>query len=314
MTKKKKRWPRSEIIYNKIQESEFLNFFEFVRYLTNYVCKGRKMKSIIQCLLIWRKFPNLSVRRARGFLLLLRRFAIINADIPCFKTLSNYNERNYMQITLDKLIDESSKPLSAIEHDFATDMTGIRTTLFTSWFSIRAKKRTRRRDHVRDHITAGLKSMIVPAVDIRMKEGKDNVIMQEHVDKTSENFTLDDWLGDTKYWCKKSCSKVAAAGGKPYFKCKTGKTAWNGKQDGHPAWKEMNEESEKHPRRYKKHYRYRVKIESTIHSKKAIHGDKVYSKLPSARSNEEILRWINHNINVLKRAHIEWNINPKFMD
>ena len=75
-----------------------------------------------------------------------------------------------MQITLDKLIDESSKPLSAIEHDFATDMTGIRTTLFTSWFSIRAKKRTRRRDHVRDHITAGLKSMIVPAVDIRMKE------------------------------------------------------------------------------------------------------------------------------------------------
>ena len=92
--KKKKRWPRDEVLYNEIQESEFLNFFEFVRFLANKVCKNKKMKSIIQCLLIWRKFPNLSVRRARGFLLLLKKFGIINSNIPCFKTLSNYNENN----------------------------------------------------------------------------------------------------------------------------------------------------------------------------------------------------------------------------
>ena len=311
---KKKRWPRDEVLYNKIQESEFLNFFEFVRYLTNYVCKEKKMKKIIQCLLIWRKFPNLSVRRARGFLLLLRKFGIIIFDIPCFKTLSNYNENNFLLICLDKLIEESSKPLSVIEHDFTTDMTGIRTTLFSSWFSIRAKKKTRKRDHLRDHITAGVKSMIVIAVDIRMKEGEDNIIMRDHVNKVKEDFTINDWLGDSKYWCKKNCSKISAVGGTPYFKCKTGKTAWNGKQDGHPSWKEMNTESKEHPRRYKKHYRYRVKVECTIHSKKALHGDKVYSRLPSARTNEETLRWINHNINVLNRAKHEWNINPKFMD
>ncbi len=47
--------------------------------------------------------------------------------------------------------------------------------------------------------------MIVPAVDIRMKEGEDNIIMREHVDKVAEDFTINDWLGDSKYWCKKSC-------------------------------------------------------------------------------------------------------------
>ena len=314
MAKKKKRWPRNESIYNEVQETEFLNYFEFVRYLTNYVCKGKKMKSMIQCLLIWRKFPNLSVRRARGFLLLLKEFGIINSNIPCFKTLSNYNEKNSLQIILEKLIEESSKPLSVIEYDFATDMTGIRTKLFSSWFSIRAKKEIERRDHVRAHITAGLKSMIVPAVDVLMNEGKDNIIMREHVDKVVDNFEINDWLGDTKYWCIENCKKVTGKGGTPYFKCKTGKTAWNGKQSGSPAWKEMNSESKEHPRRYKRHYRFRVKVECTIHSKKAIHGDEVYSKLPSARTNEETLRWINHNINVLNRAHIEWNINPKFVD
>jgi hypothetical protein len=307
--KKKKRWPRNEVLYNEVQESEFLNFFEFVRFLTNKVCKNKKMKSIIQCLVIWRKFPNLSVRRARGFLLLLKRFGIINANIPCFKTLSNYNERNSLQLILDRLLEESSKPLSVIEHDFATDMTGIRTILFSSWFSIRSKKTIERRDHVRGHITAGLKSMIVPAVDIRMNEGEDNIIMREHVDKVHNDFVIHDWSGDAKYWCKKNCKKVSDNGGTPYFKCKEGRTGWNGKQDGYPSWMVMNTESTEHPRRYKKHYRMRVKVECTIHSKKAIHGDKVYSKLPSARANEETLRWINHNINVLNRARCECNIN-----
>ena len=37
--------------------------------------------------------------------------------------------------------------------------------------------------------------------------------------------------------------------------------------------------------------------------------DKVYSRLSSARANEETLRWINHNTNVLNRARCEWNIN-----
>ena len=313
MSRKKKRWPRNESIYNKVQESEFLNFFEFVRYLTNYVCKGKKMKSIIQCLLIWRKFPNLSVRRARGLLLLLKKFGVISIHVPCFKTLSNYNENNALQTILGNLLEESSKPLSTIENDFATDMTGIRTTLFSSWFSIRAKKEIKRRDHVRAHLTAGVKSMTVPAVDVLMNEGKDNIIMRNHIDRVAADFKINDWLGDTKYWCKENCKKVAEKNGTPYFKCKTGKTAWNGKQDGYPSWKEMNEESNEHPRRYKRHYRFRVKAECAIHSKKSIHGDKVYSRLPSARINEETLRWINHNVNVLNRAHIEWNIDPKFM-
>ncbi|MBS3075678.1 hypothetical protein J4429_04430 [Candidatus Pacearchaeota archaeon] len=98
--------------------------------------------------------------------------------------------------------------------------------------------------------------------------------------------------------------------GMPYFKGKIGKTAWNGKMEGSLPWKKMNQEFNEHPRRFKKHYRFGVKVECTIHSKKSIHGDKVYSKLISARANEETLRWINHNINVLNRARCEWNINP----
>src|SRR3989338_5730769 len=99
--KKRKRWPRDEVLYNKIQDNEFMNFFDFVRYLSNVVCKDRKMKNNIACLLIWHKFPGLSARRARSFLRLLKKFKIINADIPCFKSLCNYRAEPIIGNLLD---------------------------------------------------------------------------------------------------------------------------------------------------------------------------------------------------------------------
>jgi len=268
------------------------------------------MKSIIQCLLIWRKFPNLSTRRARGFLLLLRKFGIITVDIPCFKTLSNYNENNSLSICLDKLIEESSKPLSVIEHDFATDATGIRTKLFSTWYSLRCKKEIRKRDHLTIHITTGVKSNIVTALNVEIKPGNDNNIFREHVDKTTKNFKVNEFSGDGRYWCKANCWKVFEVGAKPYFKVWKN---WCEKSRGCMPWKLMNLEFKNDPEEYEKHYHKRSNVESTNHSKKVLHGNSVYSRLQSARINEETLRWINHNINVLNRAKHEWKINPKFM-
>ncbi len=308
---KKKRWLRDEVLYNKVQDTEFLNFFEFVRHLTNYVCKGKKMKSIVCCLLVWHKFPNLSTRRARGFLLLLRKFGIISMNIPCFKTMSNYRENNSLQIILDRLIEESSKPLSVIEHDFATDATGIKTKLFSSWYSLRCKKKIKKRDHLTIHITTGVKSNIITALNVETKSGKDNEIFREHVDKTSENFKVNEFSGDGRYWCKENCKKVVEVGAKPYFKVWKN---WAGKSRGCMPWKLMNLEFKNNPEEYGKHYHKRSNVESTNMSKKMLHGSVVYSRLASARINEETLRWVNHNINVLNRAKHEWKITPKFME
>lgn len=310
----KKRWPRNEKLYNKIQETEFLNFFKFVRFISLKVCKTKKMRNTIVCLLVWHKFPNLSARRARGLLVLFKKVKLINVDVPCFKSLCSYRTEPLLSTVLDELTEESSKPLAKIEHDFATDATGIKTKLFSTWYGLRCKKRIRRRDHLTIHATCGVKSNIVTALNVEVKKGKDNVILREHVDKTSNNFKIDEWSGDGVYWCKENCSKVAEKNGKPFFKCKTGKTAWNGKQDGHPAWKVMNSESINDSEEYNKHYHKRSNVESTNMSKKMLHGDKVYSKLDSARINEEILRWINHNLNVLNRARHQWGIIPSFME
>jgi len=305
--KKRKRWPRDEALYNEVQDNEFLNFFEFIEFLKNKVCKNKKMKSVITCLLIWHKFPNLSVRRARSLLLLLKKFKVISIKIPSFKTLSNYRVDNSLLLILDELIEESSKPLSEIEKDFATDATGIRTNLFSSWYSIRCQKEIKRRDHLTIHITTGVKSNVVTALNVETKPGNDNKIFREHVDKTIKNFKAEEFSGDGRYWSKENCLKVDGVGAKPYFMVWKN---WSGRSRGCMPWKLMNLESKNNPEEYGKHYHKRSNVESTNHSKKVIHGNKVFSRLKSSRINEETLRWINHNINVLNRARYEWNINP----
>ncbi len=308
--KKKKRWPRDEALYNKVQESEFLNLFDFVKYLGFKVCKTKRMRRVITCLLVWHKFPNLSARRAKSLLKLFRKVKLIHVKIPYFKTLCNYRAEPILLNVLDELIEESSKPLAKIEKDFATDSTGIRTKLFSTWYSLRIKKRIRKRDHITDHITIGVKSKTVTALNVEINKGKDNIIFREHADKTNKNFQIDEWSGDGMYWAKANCKKVSEVGGKPYFNCKK---SWNGKQGGCPSWKKMNQESKDNKEEYGKHYHKRSNVETANQSKKMLHGDKVYSKLNSARVNEETLRWINHNINVLNRAKHEWNIIPEFM-
>jgi len=311
---------RNESLYNLIQESEFIHFFEFVRYIsflvenepTRNVGRPReKMRDIIVCLLIWHKFPMLSARRARGLLLLFKKIKLINVDIPCFKTLCNYREEPLVQNILGKLIEESFKPLKEIEHDFATDSTGIRTNLFSSWFSLRMKKRIRKRDHLTIHVTTGVKSNITTAVDVCIERGKDNMIMRSHVDKTAKHFRINEWSGDGTYWSKENCRKIIEEGGKPYFKPKK---HWSGNSRGCMAWKKMNLEFQKNIDEFNKHYHKRSNVESTFGSKKKLHGTKVYSKSASARINEETLRWINHNQAVLNRAYYEWNIIPRFLE
>ena len=317
---KKKRYKRDEALYNAIQENEWFFFFETLPELIHAVAsnsdlwlnKGRptkKLSDILTCLAIWQRFPNLSVRSAKGFLEFLKHKGIIDIEIPCFKTLCKYQANKKIRYYFNRLIEVSSKPLNIIETCFATDMNGVRTNNFTSWFSIRTGKKIRKRDHLASHITTGVKSNIATAVDVCVKKGKDNEIMRQHVDRTSTNFKIKEWSGDSMYWAKANCKKIVEAGGKPYFKPKK---SWCGKSRGCMAWKRMNLEFKEKPKKTGKCYHKRSNVESTNHSKKARLGSCVKSKLDTAREQEEHMKWVNYNALVLNRALFEWDIEPNF--
>jgi len=317
---KKKRYKRDEALYNTVQENEWFFFFNTLPELIYAVAgnsdlwlnRGRPPKhlsDILTCLAIWQRFPNLSVRSAKGLLEFLKYKGVIDIEIPCFKTLCNYQANERIKYYLNRLIEVSSKPLNVIETCFATDMNGVRTNNFTSWFSIRTGKRIRKRDHLASHITTGVISNIVTAVDSCVKKGRDNEILREHVEETAHNFKIEEWSGDGAYQCRENCTAIEEAGGKPYFKLQKNVRSL---AKGHPMWKWMVYEKMKHPGRYKKKYHKRSNVESTNHSKKARLGSCVKSKLDTAREQEEHIKWVDYNLLVLNRALYEWDIEPNF--
>lgn len=318
--KKKKRYPRDEALYNIIRDNHFFLYFYYMPLAVHAIVgnkslwKGngrppKKLTDMLICLLIWRKFPSLDARDAKSFLKFLLFYRIIDIEVPCFKTLCNYNNNPIIRRYLDELITITSKPLKSIETKFATDMTGTRTRTFTSWFSIRTGETINKRDHIATHISTGVKSNIVTAVDVRVKSGNDNEILRKHTDKTAENFTIDEWSGDSKYWCKENCKKIHSLGGVGWF---WPHKNFSGRYMKCGLFNKMSRALVNKDEKALKSYHLRSNSESTIHSKKAKLGDFVRSKDDTGKEQEEHLKWVNYNFSVLVRALYEWDIEPEF--
>jgi len=319
MGKKKKRYPRNESRYNLIQENEIPIFFNVLPGAVMAILDqeslwhgtGRPPARLYDILisLVVKEYFNLSLRRCVGLLRLLKGAGLIHIKIHCFKTLDNYLNNGEIKTYLQRLIELTSAMFSLIEHSMATDATGISTTYFSSWYSIRVCKKSKRRDHLMVHISIGTKSNVVVAIDVRNKKGEDNVIFRSHVEKVEKQFHVDEWSGDSAYLSRENCNSVRKIGAEPWFKLKSNTTA---KAKGSPAWKQMVNTTKEHPEIANPKYHKRSNVESTNSAKKRKFGSSVRCRLPTAQRNEEMLSWIGYNFSLIPKAKYEFGVKSSF--
>lgn len=319
MGKKKKRYPRNESCYNRIQENEIPIFFAVLPDAVMAILDqkslwhgtGRPPASLYDILisLVLKEYFNLSLRRTIGFLRLLKSAGLIHIKIHCFKTLDNYLNNGEIQIYLQRLIELTSVIFSLIEHSMATDSTGISTICFSSWYSIRVCKKSKKRDHLMIHISVGTKSNVVVAIDVCNKKGGDNVIFRSHVERVQKQFNVYEWSGDSAYLSRENCNSVQNIGAEPWFRLKSNTTA---KAKGSSAWKQMVNTTKEHPEIANPKYHKRSNVESTNSAKKRKFGSSVRCKFPTAQRNEEMLSWIGYNFSIIPRAKYEFGINSSF--
>ncbi len=268
----------------------------------------RKLFDILVSLAI-QDYVGFSNRRSMGIIELFASFAKIPLDIPCYKSLSNYRNDPFIKPYMNKLIEITSKPLCAIENDFSTDMSGMSTTTFSSWYGIRIGKKSRRRNHIAVHVTTSRIFNAAVAVDVDCQKGKDNIYFRKHVERVKQNFNVRDWSGDSAYLSRENCETVTNAGGTPWFHIKKNTKA---RSRGSPAWKRMVKKFKEEPESSGKHYNKRSNSESTFSAKKKKFGSSVRSKNDTAKETEEHMKWICYNFSVLSRAWQELGIKPKF--
>lgn len=306
---------RNESLYTMAQENEIFVFLDYlpkavmraIRNRTLWKGHGRPPNDLYDILvsLTIQRYMGWSSRRSVGMINLLCRFARIHVDVPSWRSLCRYRTNQFIKPYLDRLTEETSKPLTLFENDFSTDSSGVSTKTFSSWYSIRAKKRTRRRDHITAHVTTSRILNAAVAVNIDCEKGKDSVYMREHIERVKKNFQIRDWCGDGSYCSRDNCTAVAEAGGNPWFRPRKDVTL---KQKGSKAWFDMllayMIETEEAMKRYHK----RSNSESTFSAKKRKFGNFVRSKNDTAKENEEHLGWIAYNFPVLSRAKYEYGL------
>lgn len=308
---------RNEAVYNFMQENEIPMFFDLMPGIVKNVLYidslwegvGRpplKLYDVLICLLV-KEYFQLSLRRSIGMLKLLKSAKIIDIEtVPSFKTLSNYLNKPEIQKILQDLIAVTSAIFAEVETHMATDSTGISTLTRSSWYEIRVCKKSERKDHLIVHTTVGTESNVVAAIDIRIKQGEDNIIFRNHVKRVKNLFrNIKDWSGDSMYLARENCNAVAEIGANPWFRLKSNTTA---KAKGSPAWKKMVNTMREKPEIAEPKYHKRSNVESTFSAKKRKFNRYVRATNNIAKINEETLAWVCYNFSIITKAYV-YNIH-----
>lgn len=252
-------------------------------------------------------YSQLSSRRAKA----LHDRALEKA--PSFAVSSRFLNREDATPVLTNLIHQSAMPLAALEHDFAVDSTGFRTTNFMPYCQ---DKHGERRQHVylKAHAICGVKTNIITSIRVTASSGAgsgDSPNFSPLVVSTAEQFTIREVSADKAYGSKKNHWIAHGLGGQALIPFKGGRGApGTGKGGGAYAnasglpgsgklWRKAALYFQAHRDDFDVRYHKRSNVEATFSAVKRKLGDAVKSRNHTAQVNEVLCKALAYNLTVL---------------
>jgi transposase len=225
-----------------------------------------------------------------------------------YNSVFRYMERADLMPLLSALVDESAKPLRAIEHQFAADATGFATQTYVRWFDYRYGEDKRAQRWVKLHAMVGTLTNVVTTATVTESNVNDSPMFAGLVERSAANgFDMREVSADKAYLGHANLAVVEKVGGQAFvpFKSNSGGT-------GSAAWERLWHLYSLNREDFLAHYHRRSNVESTFSAIKRKFGENVRSKLPAAQFNEVLLKCLCHNLTVLVHSIHELGIEPKF--
>lgn len=229
------------------------------------------------------------------------------SKLPHYNSIFTYLENPELTPILAGLVEESAKPLAAVESDFAADSSGFASSRFVRWFDHKYGVVKQSHDWVKIHIMCGVKTNVVTAVEIHGRNAHDSVQLPALLETTAKNFKMVEVSCDKGYSDRRSHDAIAQHGATPFIHFK--KCSADG-QGG--VWGKMYHFFKYKQDEFMAHYHKRSNVESTFSMIKAKFGDAVRSKTDVAMKNEALCKLLAHNICCLIHAMYELGIDPVF--
>ncbi len=306
----KQNWPA----YNAAQTEEKERFLELLRDLCEGVeepepAKTGRPRIPLRDAIFSACYKIYSTVSCRRFMTDLRNAHESGhiSRLPCYNSIFNCLEDPTITPILKAMIVETSRPLAAVEVDFAVDSTGFTTCRFERWFDHKYGKMREAHDWVKLHFATGVKTNIVTAVVVKERNATDPHQPPEMVRVTKESFAINEVSADKAYGTLDCYHTIDKAGATPFIAFKSHHTGGSG-----GLWARMFHYFQFRREEFLSHYHKRSNAESTVSMIKGKFGDALRSKSDAAMVNESLAKVVCHNIVVLIHEMHELGIDPVF--
>lgn len=234
---------------------------------------------------------------------------------PHYNSIFRVLENPEITPILKALIEESARPLRAIESDFAVDSSGFSTSTYARWFSHKYGKTMIEAQWVKAHVMIGTTSNAVTSVEITPAFGADCPQLPTLLNATAKRFALNTVSGDMAYLSHTNLDAIDAAGAYPLIPFKSNSTPHGYHTKPHASrmlWHRLFNFFTYHREEFLKHYHKRSNVETTFSMIKAKFSSRVRSKTPTAQVNEVLCKVLCHNLCCIVSAIFEFGIDAKF--
>ena len=246
-----------------------------------------------------------AVRRARerGFL----------DCVPSSSTITRYMDDPALTPVLKYLVEESARPLEAVETQFAVDSTGFATNSYVRWYDHKWGKERKEVQWVKCHLMCGVKTNVVTAVEVSEGDANDSPFLPRLLETTVQIFPgAKELSADKAYLSRNNFAAAERAGIDLYVPFKTNSRATHPGRERSRAWEKAYFFYQYHREEFLEHYHMRSDAESTIGMSKAKTGAFLRSRTQRAQFNEVLAKMLIHNLCVLVTSMYELGIEPEF--
>jgi transposase len=224
-----------------------------------------------------------------------------------YNSIFNVLEAESTTAILKAMIEESARPLKAIESHFSVDSSGFSGCKFDRCYDHKWGKYQIQRAWCKAHVMCGSVTNVITAVEIFDKNTNDGTMLKPLLASTVQRFNVAEVSGDLAYSTHANLQAVVDANAVPLIPFRRNATDGAG-----GLWAKCFHYFQFKQDEFMARYHQRSNVESTFSMLKRKFGDGVRSKTDTAMKNEVLAKILCHNICCLISAMFELGVDPVF--
>ncbi|NOT48126.1 MAG: transposase [Acidobacteria bacterium] len=316
--KYRKSYGQNWTAYNQAQTSEKSEFQRLLAQLCSGVeepaqTTGRPRLPLADMLFscIFKSYSTFSGRRFNVDLQMAHTLGYLSRK-PHYNSLFRYFEKPELTPILEWLVEESARPLSALETSFAMDATALGVTHGFSWKYAKYERpqMITKREWKKVHAIVGVKTNVICSAIVTAKTEHEMNYFAPLLEAASRNFDVTEVLADNGYLSKANLQTAVDNGVYPYIAWRSNNRA--GAKSGNELWDKLFHLFALNRPEFLRKYSMRSNAETTFSMLKMKFGAVLRSKTPTAQTNEALARCVAHNLCCLIQSIFELGINPEF--